>query len=55
MLVILRNGNKEISLLAAQLVASAERKKPVLTLGLATSGTMVGVQRGGAVRGLICP
>jgi glucosamine-6-phosphate deaminase len=43
MLVILKRDNEEISRQAAQLVASAVRKKPSLTLGLATGGTMVGV------------
>jgi glucosamine-6-phosphate deaminase len=43
MLVILKRDNEEISCQAAQLVASAVRKKPSLTLGLATGGTMVGV------------
>jgi glucosamine-6-phosphate deaminase len=45
MLVILKRDNKEISREAAQLVASAVRKKPALTLGLATGGTMTGVYR----------
>lgn len=45
MLVILKRDNEEISLQAAQLVASAVRKKPALTLGLATGGTMVGVYK----------
>jgi glucosamine-6-phosphate deaminase len=43
MLVILKRDNEEISRQTAQLVASAVRKKPSLTLGLATGGTMVGV------------
>jgi glucosamine-6-phosphate deaminase len=43
MLVILKRDNEEISRQAAQLVASAVRKKPALVLGLATGGTMVGV------------
>ena len=38
MLVILKRDSDEISLQAAQLVASAVRKKPALTLGLATGG-----------------
>ena len=42
MLVILKRDDEEISRQAAQLVASAVRKKPALTLGLATGGTMVG-------------
>jgi glucosamine-6-phosphate deaminase len=45
MLVILRRDNEEISRQAAQLVASAVRKKPGLTLGLATGGTMIGVYK----------
>src|SRR6266850_204877 len=43
MLVILKRNSEEISRQAAQLVASAVRKKPALVLGLATGGTMVGV------------
>jgi glucosamine-6-phosphate deaminase len=43
MLVILKRDNDEISRQAAQLIASAVRKKPALTLGLATGGTMTGV------------
>jgi len=43
MLVILKRNSEEISGQAAQLVASAVRKKPSLVLGLATGGTMVGV------------
>jgi glucosamine-6-phosphate deaminase len=43
MLVILKRDDEEISRQAAQLIASALRKKPALTLGLATGGTMVGV------------
>ena len=45
MLVILKRNDEEISLQAAQLIASAIRKKPALTLGLATGGTMVGVYK----------
>ena len=45
MLVILKRDEEEISLQAARLIASAVRKKPALTLGLATGGTMVGVYR----------
>jgi glucosamine-6-phosphate deaminase len=45
MLVILERDAAEISRHAAQLVASAVRRKPVLTLGLATGGTMVAVYR----------
>jgi glucosamine-6-phosphate deaminase len=43
MLVILKRDAAEISRQAAQLVASAVRRKPALTLGLATGGTMVAV------------
>jgi glucosamine-6-phosphate deaminase len=43
MLVILKRDSEEISRQAAQLVASAVRKKPELVLGLATGSTMVGV------------
>jgi glucosamine-6-phosphate deaminase len=43
MLVILKKDANEISFQAAQLIASAIRKKPTLTLGLATGSTMVGV------------
>lgn len=43
MLVILKDNNEEINEQAAQLVASAIRKKPALTLGLATGATMVGL------------
>jgi glucosamine-6-phosphate deaminase len=45
MLVILKRNDEEISRQAAQLVASAVRKKPSLTLGLATGNTMVGVYK----------
>jgi glucosamine-6-phosphate deaminase len=45
MLVILRRDNEEISRQAAHLVASAVRKKPGLTLGLATGGTMIRVYK----------
>ena len=43
MLVILKRDADQISRQAAQLVASAVRRKPSLVLGLATGGTMVGV------------
>src|SRR5690348_17223220 len=43
MLVILKRDNEEVSEHAAQLIAGAIKKKPALTLGLATGGTMVGV------------
>jgi glucosamine-6-phosphate deaminase len=45
MLVILKRDDEEISCQAAQLIASAVRKKPTLTLGLATGSTMVGVYK----------
>jgi glucosamine-6-phosphate deaminase len=44
-LVILKDNNEEINEQAAQLVASAIRKKPALTLGLATGATMVGLYK----------
>src|SRR5690348_18313407 len=43
MLVILKRDNEEVNEHAAQLIADAIKKKPALTLGLATGGTMVGV------------
>ena len=45
MLVILKRDDEEISRQAAQLIASAVRKKPELILGLATGSTMVGVYK----------
>ena len=45
MLVILKRDDEEISRQAAQLIAGAVRKKPALTLGLATGSTMVGVYK----------
>ncbi len=45
MLVILKRNDEQISLQAAQLIASAVRKNPALALGLATGGTMVGVYK----------
>jgi len=42
-LVILKRDNEEVNLQAAQLIASAIKKKPALTLGLATGSTMVGL------------
>jgi glucosamine-6-phosphate deaminase len=45
LLVILKRDVEEVSRQAAQLVASAVRKKPALTLGLATGGTMVRVYK----------
>lgn len=45
MLVVLKRDYEEISRQAARLIASAVRKKPALTLGLATGGTMVGVYK----------
>lgn len=43
MLVILKRNAEEISLQAAQLIAGAVRRKPNLSLGLATGSTMVSV------------
>jgi glucosamine-6-phosphate deaminase len=43
MLVILKRDSGEIDEHAAQILAGAINKKPALTLGLATGGTMVGV------------
>ena len=43
MLLILKRDSGEIDEQAAQLIAGAIKKKPALTLGLATGGTMVGV------------
>ena len=43
MLVILKRDSHAIYEQAAQLIASAIKKKPALTLGLATGSTMVGV------------
>jgi glucosamine-6-phosphate deaminase len=43
MLVILKRDSGEIDEQAAQILAGAIKKKPALTLGLATGGTMVGV------------
>lgn len=43
MLVILKRDSHEIYEQAAQLIARAIKKKPALTLGLATGSTMVGV------------
>jgi glucosamine-6-phosphate deaminase len=45
MLVILKPNDEEISRQAAQLIAGAVRKKPALTLGLATGATMIGVYK----------
>jgi len=45
MLVILKRDDEEISRQAAQLIASAVRKEPTLTLGLATGVTMLGVYK----------
>src|SRR2546427_11236055 len=45
MLLILKRDDEEISLQAAQLIATAVHKKPALVLGLATGGTMVGVYK----------
>jgi glucosamine-6-phosphate deaminase len=43
MLVFLGKDKEEISRQAAQLIASAVRRKPSFTLGLATGSTMIGV------------
>jgi len=43
MLVILKRDADQVSRQAAQLVASAVRRKPSLMLGLATGSTMIGV------------
>jgi glucosamine-6-phosphate deaminase len=43
MLVILKRDNEEVNEQAAQLIAGAIKKKPALTLGLATGNTMVGL------------
>ena len=43
MLVILKRDNEEVNQHAAQLIAGAIKKKPALTLGLATGSTMVGL------------
>ncbi len=43
MLVILKRDNEEVNEQAAQLIASAIRKKPSLTLGLAIGNTMIGL------------
>ena len=45
MLVILKRDDEEISLQAAQLIATAVHKKPALVLGFATGSTMVGVYK----------
>ena len=45
MLVILKRDNEEVNEQAAQVIASAIKKKPALTLGLATGNTMVGLYK----------
>src|SRR6202171_958555 len=45
MLVLLKRDSEEISWQAAQLVASAVRKKAESVLGLATGSTMLGVYK----------
>ena len=45
MLVILKHDNEEVNEQAAQLIAGAIKKKPTLTLGLATGSTMVGLYK----------
>jgi glucosamine-6-phosphate deaminase len=45
MLVVIKDTYAEISQVAAQIVANALRKKPALTLGLATGSTPLGLYR----------
>ena len=45
MLVILKRDDEEVNEQAALLIASAIKKKPPLTLGLATGSTMVGLYK----------
>lgn len=45
MLAVLKRNEEEVSLGAAQLIASAIRRKPNVRLGMATGNTMVGVYR----------
>src|SRR5437016_5256997 len=45
MLVILKRDNEEANEHAAKLIAGAIKKKPSLTLGLATGNTMLGLYR----------
>src|ERR1051325_8650886 len=45
MLVILKCDNEQVNEQAAQLIAAAVKKKPSLTLGLATTNTMVGLYK----------
>ena len=45
MLVILKRDNEEVNEQAAQLIAGAIKKRPALTLGLATGNTMVGLYK----------
>ena len=45
MLVILKRDNEEVNEQAAHLIAGAIKKKPALTLGLATGNTMVGLYK----------
>ena len=43
MLVVLEHNSKEIGRKAARIIAGAVRKKPTITLGLATGATMVSI------------
>jgi glucosamine-6-phosphate deaminase len=45
MLLVEKPGKAEIAQVGARLIAGAVRRKPTLTLGLATGGTMVNVYR----------
>ncbi len=45
MLVVLKQDDEEVSRAAARIVAGAVRRKPNLTLGLATGSTMLGTYR----------
>ncbi len=45
MLVVLEHDYNEIGRQAARIIASAIRKNPAITLGLATGGTMVGIYK----------
>lgn len=45
MLVVLKKTQEEIARHTAQVIASAVRKKPSITLGLATGGTMIGIYK----------
>jgi glucosamine-6-phosphate deaminase len=45
MLVVLKKNPEEVSRQAARMIAGAVRRKPTVTLGLATGGTMVAVYK----------